>query len=84
MSLADEENRILISADTDFGELLATAPVLAPSLILLRRADKRPDSVAEVILANLEQIADDLATGALVVIGDTRIRIRRLLMKSGD
>ncbi len=53
-------------------------------MILLRRADKRPDSVAKVILANLEQIADDLAAGALVVIGDTRIRIRRLPMKSSD
>jgi hypothetical protein len=40
MALADRENRILISADTDFGKLLANAPVLAPSIILLRRADK--------------------------------------------
>ena len=84
MALADRENRVLISADTDFGELLATAPVLAPSLILLRRADKRPDFLARVILANLEQIANDLAAGALVVIGDTRVRIRRLPMKSSD
>jgi predicted nuclease of predicted toxin-antitoxin system len=84
MALADQENRILISADTDFGELLATAPVLAPSVILIRRADKRPGSLAGVILANLGQITDDLAAGALVVIGDNRIRVRRLPMKSSD
>jgi hypothetical protein len=44
MALADREERILISADTDFGELPANAPVLAPSVILLRRADKRAES----------------------------------------
>jgi predicted nuclease of predicted toxin-antitoxin system len=78
MAVADEQDRILISADTDFGELLAKAPVLAPSVILLRRADKRPASVAEVIVANLGQVAGDLAAGALVVIGERRIRVRRL------
>lgn len=84
MALADLENRILISADTDFGELLANAPVLAPSVILIRRADKRAGPLAAVVLANLEQIADDLAAGALIVISDTRIRARRLPMKPAD
>jgi predicted nuclease of predicted toxin-antitoxin system len=74
MALANRENRILVSAYTDFGELLANAPVLAPSVILLRRTDKRARSLATVVLANLEQIADDLAAGALIVISDTRIR----------
>src|ERR1039457_2748845 len=73
MALADRENRILVSADTDFGELLANAPVLAPSVILLRRTDKTARSLSAVILANLEQVADDLTAGALIVISDTRI-----------
>lgn len=81
MALAARENRILISADTDFGELLANSPVLAPSVILMRRTDKRPESLASVILANIGQVADDLAAGALVVIGDTRIRTRQLPVK---
>jgi predicted nuclease of predicted toxin-antitoxin system len=84
MALAARENRILISADTDFGELLANSPVLAPSLILLRRTDKRAESLASVILANIGQVADDLAAGALVVIGDTRIRTRQLPVKPAD
>jgi predicted nuclease of predicted toxin-antitoxin system len=84
MALAAREDRILISADTDFGELLANSPVLAPSLILLRRTDKRAESLASVILANLGQVADDLAAGALVVIGDTRIRTRQLPVKPAD
>ena len=84
MALADRENRILISADTDFGELLANAPVLAPSVILLRRTDKRAGSLAAVVLANIEQVTEDLAAGALIVISDTRIRARRLPMKPSD
>jgi predicted nuclease of predicted toxin-antitoxin system len=81
MARADHDDRILISADTDFGELLANAPVLAPSVILLRRADKRAQPLASVILANLGQATDDLDAGALVVITDTRIRVRRLPVK---
>jgi len=84
MALAERERRILVSADTDFGELLATSPVLAPSVILLRRTDKRPDPLAAVILANLGQVADDLAEGALMVISDTRIRVRRLPVKPAE
>jgi predicted nuclease of predicted toxin-antitoxin system len=81
MAAADGDERILISADTDFGELLANAPVLAPSVILLRRTDKTPESLASVLLANLDQVAEELTAGALVVISDTRIRTRRLPMK---
>jgi predicted nuclease of predicted toxin-antitoxin system len=80
-ALAAREERILISADTDFGELLANAPVLAPSVSLVRRTDKRGDPLAAVILANLSQVCVDLAAGALVVISDTRLRIRRLPVK---
>ena len=84
MAAADRENRILVSADTDFGELLANAPVLAPSVILLRRTDKQARSLAAVVLANLGQVTDDLAAGALIVISDTRIRARRLPIKPSD
>jgi len=52
MVLADRDNRVLISAGTDFGELLANAPVLAPSVVLLRRTDRRAASLAAVIIAN--------------------------------
>jgi predicted nuclease of predicted toxin-antitoxin system len=84
MATAADDDRILTSADTDFGELLANAPVLAPSVILLRRTDKTPDSVAAVLLANLDQVAEELTAGALVVISDTRIRTRRLPMKPAE
>ncbi len=58
--------------------------MLAPSVILLRRTDKRASSLAVVVLANLGQVTGDLAAGALVVINDTRIRTRRLPMKPSE
>jgi hypothetical protein len=50
-----------------------------PSILLIRRlAGRRAVEQSAIILANLDQIAEDLAVGAVVVIGDDWIRIRRL------
>lgn len=78
MALAVAENRILISADTDFGELLAASGAAAPSLILLRGFGGRPDTRISVILANLAQLEEYLLAGAIVVINESRIRVRLL------
>ncbi|MGH9164335.1 MAG: DUF5615 family PIN-like protein [Acidimicrobiales bacterium] len=78
MAAAGRADRILVSADTDFGELLALGSHSGPSLILLRRAQHRPELQAALLLANLTKVADDLAEGAIVVLGHGRVRIRRL------
>lgn len=77
LARAKKENRVLISADTDFGELLARSGDTAPSVLLLRRHDRRRVKViAELILVNLDAIESDLTSGALVVFDGGRIRIR--------
>ena len=79
LALAKQENRVLVSADTDFGELLARNGDDAPSVLLLRRQDRRRvDALAELILVNLDAIEADLADGALVVFDQERVRVRRL------
>jgi predicted nuclease of predicted toxin-antitoxin system len=77
MSLALEQSRIVVSADTDFGELLARNRLGMPSVILLRR-NHDPEDQVRTILNALVDIADDLITGAIVVIVEDRLRIRRL------
>jgi predicted nuclease of predicted toxin-antitoxin system len=73
------EQRVLVSADTDFGHLLATSGATHPSVILLRReVDRRASSQVSLVLANLEQVAADVEAGAIVAIEDTRVRVRRL------
>jgi predicted nuclease of predicted toxin-antitoxin system len=78
MAAAAEQDRVLLSADTDFGELLANSGAAKPSLVLLRRVAKSPEAQAPVLIANLPAVADDLAAGAVVVILSDRLRIRRL------
>jgi predicted nuclease of predicted toxin-antitoxin system len=76
---ARTERRILVSADTDFGQLLATAEASLPSVILLRREGERGASrQAALLLSNFGQVAADLDAGSIVVMEATRVRVRRL------
>lgn len=79
LALADHERRIVITGDTDFGALLALTQNTSPSVTLFRTR-WMPDagSQSNVVLQHLDNIADDLTHGAVVVITDDRIRVRRL------
>lgn len=78
MASATADSRVLISADTDFGELLATRGAVLPSVILLRQSDRTASHQAQTILANLPQVEPDLQAGAVVSLTDDRVRVRLL------
>jgi len=76
--IAAQQDRILISADTDFGALLALREAAKPSFILFRQTDKRPSSQLDFLISHLSKLEQDLNAGSVIVIEDNRIRIRAL------
>ena len=76
---AAAEDRIVVSADTDFGALLAARNVQKPSVIQFRGpGSRKPDALSRAILSNLSQLADALERGSIVTFEPSRIRVRTL------
>lgn len=81
---AENNDRIVISADSDFSLLLSLSAKVRPSIILLRRPSQRPPKrQAELLTANLPQLKDALEAGCIVVFDENRIRIRMLPISGG-
>jgi predicted nuclease of predicted toxin-antitoxin system len=69
---------VIVTADTDFGTLLALWLYSQPSAIIFRTSDKRPESQLTLLRGHINEITEALLTGSIVVLEDTRIRIRLL------
>jgi predicted nuclease of predicted toxin-antitoxin system len=73
------ERRIVVSADADFGTLLAVRSSQQPSVIQFRgEGSRKPDALAQTLLANLPQLVDSLENGCIVTFEPARVRVRLL------
>lgn len=74
LEFATEEQRILITEDKDFGELVFVRKLPHPCII--RFVDMPVAEKAAAMLELLEHHQDDLIADALIVVTRSRIRVR--------
>lgn len=78
LELARREERIILTFDLDFGDLLAASGGFLPSVIIFRLHDQTPASVTPKLLALLAEREQELIAGAIVIVEERRYRLRRL------
>lgn len=79
---AAEHGLVVVTADSDFGTLLAMRRATSPSVVHLRHvAELVAEEHIRLLVANLSQIADDLDRGAIVSLSPTRLAIRDLPLR---
>jgi len=75
---AGREQRIVLTFDLDFGEILAGSGDQIVSVILFRLRNTRTDFVIQRLGAVLDQSSADLSRGAIIIVEDGRHRVRGL------
>ena len=75
---ARRNQEVIVTHDLDYGHLLAFSGELAPSVIILRVRNVRPESLLTSITRAWPEIEGPLSEGAIVVLEDAAHRIRRL------
>lgn len=75
---AIENDMVIITADLDFGHILAHTKSNKPSVVIFRLKTPTPENVNSLLSSALPRIKESLEKGAIVVIEDKRVRIREL------
>ena len=72
------ENRAVLTFDLDFGEIVAFSGRQKVSVVLFRLQNTRTPHVIERLRVVLQEAGPALEQGAVVVVEEARLRIRRL------
>ncbi|MGI8575248.1 MAG: DUF5615 family PIN-like protein [Egibacteraceae bacterium] len=76
---ARRNSQILVTADTEFGGLLAQSGDVLPSVILMRRLQgRRAVEQSDHLLAHLHDVQQGLEAGSIVAFDEGRLRVRTL------
>ncbi len=75
---ADSSDRVILTQDLDFSEIIALSGKMKPSLISLRLSSSRIEFVNAILEKVLPRIEKDVEKGAIISVEDDKIRIRQL------
>ena len=78
MDWAADHGYVVVTHDLDFGTMLALSHEGSPSVLQVRAQDVLPTHLERTVLTALAQHQADLSAGALVVVDETRSRVRLL------
>ena len=79
LARAFHEARIVVSADTDFGVILATQEASHPSFVLFRDPNLLvAHDYANMLIPALGMLAPELFSGCVAVFRNGRLRVRKL------
>ena len=81
MKKATGEGRVVLTFDLDFADLLALGVLDSPSVIIFRLHNETPASVNPRLEQVLVKRRLELEQGALIIVEDSRYRMRRLLIE---
>ncbi|MCG2785052.1 MAG: DUF5615 family PIN-like protein [Anaerolineae bacterium] len=78
LTKARAEERIVLTHDLDFGELLAASGGTLPSVVIFRLKDMRAENVSQHLFSLLRLQSEALARGAVCSVSEQKVRIRAL------
>ena len=78
LALALVEQRIILTIDLDFAQLLAISKQALPSVILFRLGNENYDEINQRLIEVLNNCQQDLETGAIVSVNNETYRVKKL------
>ena len=78
MAYAAERGFVVLTHDLDVSTILAATHGTKPSVVQIRSENLSPTSIGDTLLAALQQMAPELAAGALLTIDPSQTRLRLL------
>ena len=84
LAKAQEEDRILLTHDLDFGELIAMSGARLPSIVVFRLRNMRPEMVSRYLQGIIDQHGESLEKGAIISVTEGQVRVRLLPLRTSE